>query len=202
MRLAYRALLGCIAALVLAMLMGTSALAQGVTIRDEATGDPCNPCTGHASGSGELFAHTAFGEVEVSGCNEEFEGELYDPDGVTDSEFGHIFSYANDHATNPECTRENCTTAGEDEWPMANAMETGTDHGTFTVDYCLSDENGNEEHCEILVDVAEIGAHEYQFSVNPANECVTRPGGAHVEVSGAWEMETSATDDPVEIAHL
>lgn len=211
MRLARKIALLATAALAAMALAATNASAQGISISDEATGSPCNPCMVHATGSSTLFAHVFFGEVQISACNDEFEAEVYDPDGMTDIEFGHVYNYNNDHPVNANCTRENCAgvdageqTTGEREWPMRNAVETAANTGTMLVDFCLRDENGAEEMCEIPVTVTETGAHQYQFTASTANECRTRPSNNHVEVDGTWTMENPASTphDVIEIAHL
>lgn len=202
MRLTRKLALLTTMALAAMALAATNATAQesAVEVLDEASLTHCNPtakeptCDAiHAVGSSELRGHTIFGEILASQCNDEFTAQINE-DGT-----GHIYQIS---LTGANCERQPCTTAGEDEWPITGAGETGPNVGHMHVDFCLRNpDNGNEHHCHIEVQVSEPSLHHYTISANTGTDVETGTDcPENSEVVGSWETEESPAQE-IEIVH-
>jgi hypothetical protein len=182
----------CITAVMAMALVASPVPAQErpVEIVEEPSGEPCDPCIGHAVGESEL----EFFGIPISSCEDEFEGEAY-ADGS-----GHIYDYENNHLSSPSCTRIACNGVGEApaevEWDASNSGETGPNEGHSNVRFCLDNENnpnGAGLHCTAEVLGFEQGSHGGIASAD-----FVCPNGIHV--IGEWTGETD-THNNAEALH-
>lgn len=203
MRITITLALTCVVALALG---ATNAFAtEAVEVTDE-LGNPCNPCSLHGEGEAELH-HPFFGQI--SSCVVEAEGELYHtPASNPSGTWGHVTHWsALDHPVDGDCTRENCDgdgePAGEADWDVTSAEETGPDQGEVNFRLCLDANNdeasgGTGLHCDADATLIDLGNHNGEATMN--QECATSAGT--ITIIGHMTLETGLSHEGVEVVHL
>jgi hypothetical protein len=194
MRFARKLVLLAAMALAALALTATSASAQEPIEIQTELGEHCGGiCDLHVVGTAPSNLSAYFGGTPVaviSSCNDEFVASL-DENGV-----GYIHTYENDAAASATCTRVNCASETESEWPT-RLEEFGPGDERAHVVFCLSPETdpSTETHCEVEIDIDApdpLNPHHYLF--NAVNEhCGFVPNNPNLEVrlNGQWESENT-----------
>lgn len=174
-------MLAAIATLTAMALGAPSASAQAIEAQDEATGQHCNPCVAHFTGTVTIERHLLGMETVESQCTSEFDMEVNE-DGTAEIHNQTL------HGAN--CNHQACDSATESEWP-ASAAETGPAQLAFATEICLEPEGGGaEEHCSVTMVMAEAASHNYEAQMDgTCNQAI-----APLEVQGHWVTEAGGIE--------
>jgi len=169
--------------------VGASAQETGVTVVDEATGEPCGPCVMHAVGESH-FVRTTTGMLALS-CQDEFNVRLYS-DGSGEIE------WMGSHDGFPGCFHSSCVDPGASHWSIMSSaggagaigeLGDGTAHMNFR--FCVVTGSSLMYQCDIEATIAATGTP-HQYALGATQIC---PGSIR------YEMDALVESEDIELVH-